>query len=128
MELNTIIELVKAGFSKDDIMQMEQAETPTPDPVPVQPQTNLPEQKPEPVQAQVNEPVAVPVPQPQPAQEPAQEQPSMSDIMHSIAKLTSAIQANAIAQSVIPSGMQKQPTAEDMIAQIIRPTYKGKEG
>ena len=47
----------------------------------------------------------------------------MRDLMQSMAKLTSAIQANAIAQSVVPGGNQG-PTAEDAIAQIIRPTFK----
>ena len=48
----------------------------------------------------------------------------MAELMQSIAKLTSAVQANAIAQSVIPGGANPQtPTAEDMLAEIIRPTY-----
>ena len=44
--------------------------------------------------------------------------------MQGIAKLTSAVQANAIAQSVIPQGLQNPPSAEDMLAEIIRPTFK----
>ena len=49
----------------------------------------------------------------------------MAELMQSIAKLTSAVQANAIAQSVIPGGANAQtPTAEDMLAEIIRPTFK----
>ena len=48
----------------------------------------------------------------------------MTELMQSIAKLTSAIQANAIAQSVIPSGISTPPKAEDMLAEIIRPTFK----
>ena len=54
---------------------------------------------------------------------PADNEPTMRDLMQSMAKLTSAIQANAIAQSVVPGGNQG-PTAEDAIAQIIRPTFK----
>ena len=53
----------------------------------------------------------------------------MAELMQSIAKLTSAVQANAIAQSVIPGGATPQtPTAEDMLAEIIRPTFKAREG
>ena len=48
----------------------------------------------------------------------------MADIMQGIAKLTSAVQANAIAQSAIPQGLQNPPSAEDMLAEIIRPTFK----
>ena len=126
MELNTVLELVKAGFTKDEIMQMEQPTTPVTDPEPVQMQMDIPAPTAEPAPAQVVEPVApaVPAPAPQPAQTPAQDQPSMADIMQSIAKLTSAVQANAIAQSVIPQGLQNPPSAEDMLAEIIRPTFK----
>lgn len=123
MELSTILELVKAGFTKDEIMQMAQPKpnpadpVPTVEPVPAEPQTA------EPSPAPVAEPVAVAVPQPvpQPAQQEAQ--PTMAELMQSIAKLTSAVQANAIAQSVIPAGVSNPPSAEDMLAEIIRPTF-----
>ena len=132
MELNTILELVKAGFTKDEIMHMAQPTDSKPNPEPVQLQMDIPapSAEPQPVQAQVVEPVTVPVPAPvpapapQPVQTPAQDQPTMADIMQGIAKLTSAVQANAIANSVIPQGLQNPPSAEDMIAEIIRPTYK----
>ena len=124
MELTTVLELVKAGFTKDEIMQMAQPQTPVtnPEPVPVA-QT---EPTPEPVQEPVAEPVAVAVPAATPVPTAQQEpsQPSMADIMQSIAKLTSAVQANAIAQSVIPQGLGNPVTAEDMLAEIIRPTFK----
>lgn len=125
MELNTILELVKAGFTKDEIMQMAQPTTPVTNPEPVQTSIDTPAQNPEPqpVQEQVAEPVAVPtsVPAPQPTQQEAQ--PTMAELMQSIAKLTSAVQANAIAQSVIPAGVSNPPNAEDMLAEIIRPTF-----
>lgn len=132
MELNTILELVKAGFTHDEIMQMAQTSDTNPNPEPVQMQMDLPAQttEPQPVQAQVVEPVAPAVPAPapapalQPVQTPAQDQPTMADIMQGIAKLTSAVQANAIAQSVIPQGLQNPPSAEDMLAEIIRPSFK----
>ena len=139
MELNTVLELVKAGFTHDEIMQMQTPTQTTPvqtqvaeqnvNPEPVQLQMDLPSQTPQPVPAQVVEPVApaVPAPSLQPVQTPVQDQPTMADIMQGIAKLTSAVQANAIAQSVIPQGLSNPPTADDMIAEIIRPTFKGKE-
>lgn len=126
MELTDIMALVKAGYTKDEIAQMDKPQTPDPNPTPVQLPVSVPEQKsePAPAPAPVAEPapVAQPVPQPQPA--PAQPQPTMEDLMQSIAKLTSAVQANAIAQSVIPQGLQTPPKAEDMLAEIIRPTFK----
>ena len=128
MELNTILELVKAGFTKDEIMQMAQPSTPVSNTEPVQMAMDIPAQETEPTPAQVVEPVApaqpTPAPVSQPVQTPAQDQPTMADIMQGIAKLTSAVQANAIAQSVIPQGLQNPPSAEDMLAEIIRPTYK----
>ena len=134
MELTDILALVKAGYTRDEIAQMDNPPTPDPNPVPVQQPVQIPAQVAEPasVPAQVVEPVApaVPVAQPVPAQQPTQTQPNeptqptMADIMQGIAKLTSAVQANAIAQSVIPQGLSNPPSAEDMLAEIIRPTFK----
>ena len=128
MELNDIITLVKAGYTKNEIMQMAQPAPSTADSEPVQLAMDLPSPAAEPVPAPVAEPVAVPVAQPAPAQAPAQveeqKQPTMTQLMESIARLTSAVQANAIAQSVIPAGISNPPNAEDMLAEIIRPSYK----
>lgn len=135
MELNDIIQLVKAGYAKHEIEQMDKPQPSNPDPVPVQQPAETPVQNdqptdvPAPVVAPVAAAVPVPQPVPQPQQQPAQAkpvepaQPSMADIMQGIAKLTSAVQANAIAQSVIPQGLSNPPSAEDMLAEIIRPTY-----
>ena len=123
MELTDIMALVKAGYTKDEISQMAQTPDPVPNADPVPAPVDKPTQANEPTPAPVIEPTPAPTPAPVPA--PAQEeQPSMADVMQSIAKLTSAIQANAIAQSTLPNGGFQQPTAEDMVAQIIRPTYK----
>ena len=125
MELTDILSLVKAGYTREEIEQMEKPQPSDPNPVPaVQPvATPVPVAEPTTPPAQVAEPVAVPAPQPapQPAQQEAQ--PTMAELMQSIAKLTSAVQANAIAQSVIPAGVSNPPSAEDMLAEIIRPTY-----
>lgn len=109
MTMQEILTLVAAGYTKEDIEKMEApaAPAPTPDPEPAAP---APTPDPEPTA-------------PAPAPAPAENEPTMRDLMQSMAKLTSAIQANAIAQSVVPGGNQG-PTAEDAIAQIIRPTFK----
>ena len=124
MELTDIMALVKAGYTKDEIAQMDKPQPADPNPVPAgEPvATPVPEAKPAVPQAPVAEPVAQPVPQP--AQ--AEAQPTMAELMQSIAKLTSAVQANAIAQSVIPAGVSNPPNAEDMLAEIIRPTFQPK--
>lgn len=125
MELTDILSLVKAGYTRAEIEQMDKPTPSDPNPEPVQMQMEIPVPVAEPTNppAQVAEPVAVPVaqPVPQPAQQEAQ--PTMAELMQSIAKLTSAVQANAIAQSVIPAGVSNPPSAEDMLAEIIRPTY-----
>lgn len=128
MVLNDILTLVKAGYTRDEIAQMEQQETPNANPVPVPAPAAEPEPTPQPVNTptQVAEPVSVPVAQPVP--QPQQTEPTMAELMQAVAKLTSAVQANAIAQSVIPGGLtQPTPTAEDMLAEIIRPTFKARE-
>lgn len=124
MELTDILSLVKAGYTREEIEQMEKPQPSDPNPVPaVQPvAAPVPVAEPANPPAQVVEPVATPAPAPvpQPAQQEAQ--PTMAELMQSIAKLTSAVQANAIAQSVIPAGVSNPPSAEDMLAEIIRPT------
>ena len=123
MELTDILSLVKAGYTREEIEQMDKPTPADPNPEPVQMQMQIPVPVAEPTNppAQVVEPVAVPAPVPQPAQQDAQ--PTMAELMQSIAKLTSAVQANAIAQSVIPAVVSNPPSAEDMLAEIIRPTF-----
>ena len=111
MTMQEILTLVAAGYTKEDIEKMQAPTAPAPAPVP-DPEPAAPAPLPDP------EPAA-----PAPAPAPADNEPTMRDLMQSMAKLTSAIQANAIAQSVVPGGNQG-PTAEDAIAQIIRPTFK----
>lgn len=119
MELTDIMALVKAGYTKDEITQMDKAITSnTNTAVNVEPVTNAvpdPAPAPTPVAESVAVPTAAPTQQ--------ETQPTMAELMQSIAKLTSAVQANAIAQSVIPAGVSNPPNAEDMLAEIIRPTF-----
>ena len=125
MELTDILSLVKAGYTREEIEQMEKPQTSDPNPVPAVPPvaTAVPTTEPTNPPTQVAEPVAVPAPAPAPAPAPTQTEPTMAELMQSIAKLTSAVQANAIAQSVIPAGVSNPPSAEDMLAEIIRPTF-----
>ena len=110
MTMHEILTLVAAGYTKEDIEKMEA-------PAAQEPAAPAPIPDPEPAA-----PAPAPDPVPAPAA-PADNEPTMRDLMQSMVKLTSAIQANAIAQSVVPGGNQG-PTAEDAIAQIIRPTFK----
>ena len=118
MELSEVLALVKAGFTRDEIAQMAQNTAPVPNPEPVPEPVPVPTPEPEPTPKHDDEPVPEPVP------DKGEPQPTMAELMQSIAKLTSAVQANAIAQSVIPQGISNTPKAEDVLAEIIRPTFK----
>ncbi len=119
MEPKEILELVRAGFTKQDIALMISPLASDPEAV----QTSAAEPAAEPAAAAEAVPAAQPPAQPQtqPAAQP--EQPSTADIMKEIARLTSAVQANAIANSTLPQGISNPVKAEDVVAQIIRPTY-----
>ncbi len=132
MELTDVLALAKAGYSKEEIALFTQTGTPAPSPAPVAEtapsavpaQGEAPAPVPTPTPAPTPTPTPTPVPAPVPAPTPEQKQPSMMDIMQSIAKLTSAVQANALAQTAIPQGVINPPSAEDMLAEIIRPTFQ----
>lgn len=126
MELSDILILVKAGYTRDEIEHMAQPVPVHADPEPVPAPAENPAPAPEPVPAPADEPSAAPVPaaQPVPAPQPQDNpaQPTMDDLMKSMAKLTSAIQANAIANSFMPGGSPREPDAAEVLGQIIRPT------
>jgi len=126
MDANTIIRLLDAGYTKEEISAMETVPVQTPA---VETPAPAPEPAPVPVLevAEEHEAVATPAPAPQPTPTPAQEQPSLSDVMHQIAKLTASIQANALANTNIPNGADPRNglTGENALAEIIRPTYGG---
>ena len=124
MDAETILKLVNAGFTKEDIMGLGNVQAQTPA---VETPAPTPEPAPVPVLEVAEEPVATPTPAPQPTPAPAQEQPSLSDVMHQIAKLTASIQANALANTNIPNGADPRNglTGENALAEIIRPTFGG---
>lgn len=130
MTAQEIITLLQGGFTHDEIIALTQATAPAPaDPVPA------PAPAPKPAPAQADKPSAAPAPDPapEPAPAPAQEpdQPDLQglirqqgELQKQIAKLTSTLQANAIAGSVLPGGVQNPPDASQILAEIIRPTMK----
>ena len=124
MDAETILKLVNAGFTKEDIMGLGNVQAQTPA---VETPAPSPEPAPVPVLEVAEEPVAVSTPAPAPQPTPAQEQPSLSDVMHQIAKLTASIQANALANTTIPNSADPRGglTGENALAEIIRPTYGG---
>lgn len=124
MDAKSIIRLLDAGYTKEEISAMETVPVPTPV---VETPTPTPAPAPVETPAVVEEPVAVAEPAPTPAPAPAPEQPSLTDVMHQIAKLTASIQANALANTNIPNGADPRGglTGENALAEIIRPTFGG---
>lgn len=135
MTAQEILQLMQGGFTHDEIIALTQTSAaPAPDPVPA------PAPAPELQPSQADEPAPAPVPAPAPAsaQEPAPaaDQPDMvklvqgmleaqTEMQRQMANLTSAIQANAIANSQIPGGNPNPPDAAAALAEIIRPSRKG---
>ena len=127
MNANEVLELMRGGFTHDEIIQLL-APVPVPNPAQAPEPSPTPADEPAPASA----PAPAPVPDPVPAPEP--DQPSIADLIRTnqdlqlqVAKLTSTVQANAIASSMMPGGLPHQPDAADVLGQIIRPTRSKKE-
>ena len=125
MKAQELIQLLNGGFTHDEIMQLVTDDT-----------VSAPAPAPEPAPAPADEPAPAPAPVPaaDPAPAPEPDQPSIADLIKAnqdlqlqIAKLTSTVQANAIANSVVPGGVPQQPDASQVLGQIIRPTRSKKE-
>lgn len=127
MNAQEILQLMAGGFTHDEIMQLVSPGS-VPAPAPAPEPSPEPDHEPSPAPA----PAPAPVPDPVPAPEP--DQPSIADLIKAnqelqlkVAKLTSTVQANAIAGSMLPGGVPHQPDAADVLGQIIRPTRSKKE-
>ena len=110
-----ILTLAKAGFTAQQIAALntvQQAPAPQPEPQPA------PQPEPQPA------PAPAPQPEPQPAPQPA---PSTNDILAEISALHKDMQSALLQTSQQPNGGQPQ-TSEQILAQIINPTYPQKEG
>lgn len=109
MNANDILELVRAGFTHDEILALTTQKDPTPEPTP------------EP------DPTPAPDPEPTPAPEPGTGK-SEPDVMAAIAALTSQVetltkaqQAANRAQSGSQVGRLMNETTEDILAGLINP-------
>ena len=112
MTFEQLMKLLDAGFTKEEIMALNGTPAPAPQPEPD------PEPQPEPAPAPQPEPAHAPQPEPAPA--PQNDQAAI------LAKL------EELNQTIIRSNINKssQPDTEsvdDILATIIRPTFKNKE-
>ena len=109
-----ILTLAKAGFTAQQIAALNT----------VQQATQAPAPQPEPAPATQPEPQPATQPEPQQAPQPA---PSTNDILAEISALHKDMQSALLQTSQQPNGGQPQ-TSEQILAQIINPTYPQKEG
>ena len=119
-----ILTLAKAGFTAQQIAALSVVgNAPAPAPAP--------ESAPAPAPAPESAPAPAPAPEPAPAPAPVvpnnptgnPENISMADIMAQISGLNKTIQSGALLNTQQP----QQPTAEDILAQIINPPSLNKE-
>lgn len=127
MTAQEVLQLMAGGFTHDEIMQLVS-------PVQLSDPAPTPEPSPEPDHEPSPAPAPVPAAAPDPVPAPEPDQPSISDLIKAnqdlqmqIAKLTSTVQANAIASSMMPGGIPQQPDAATVLGEIIRPTRNKKE-
>ena len=114
MNQEDILALVRAGFTRSEILAMQ---TPAAEPAPAEPQPDpepAPQPEPEPAPAAPQPEPAPAAPQPAPAP-----QPSNQDVLAAINSLTAAIQ-NINRNSAQQPG-QSRITGDDVMAGFIRP-------
>lgn len=104
MKYEDLMKLVNAGFTKAEIQAMVSAEQPAPEPAPA------PEPEPEP------EPAPAPAPE-------ANYNQAIQQLTDQVSQLTNLVQKSNLLRMEQPE--VKQESAEDVIASIIFPTYKG---
>lgn len=134
MNISDIIALAGAGFTKDDIVRIAGSmhtstpiatPTPTTTPTTTTTPTSAPVMyQPTPTPAQTPTPTPTPAPTPAtaPVQNPIQQymptpQPSGVDFGNKLDQILGAVQNSNIMSMQVPA----QPTAEDMLAEIINP-------
>ena len=130
------LELLKGGYTAEQIEQFAQQEQQQqPQQQQPQPQPQQPEQLPEKQPEQLPEKQPEQLPEKQPEQQPEQDSgkdalqlirdlfTSNQEVSKNMAKLTAAIQANALAGAGLPGGANN-PTAEQALASIIAPEMK----
>ena len=123
-----ILTLAKAGFNAQQIAALSAvgaaptpapAPQPTPTPAPQPTPTPAPAPQPTPTPAPAPQPTPTPAPQPTPTPAPA----TVDDVLKSVKDLTQTMQNGFILGSQQP----KQPTAEEILANIINPPLPKKE-
>lgn len=114
MTFDQLMKLLDAGFTKQEIMALNG--TPVPEPAPA------PQPEPEPDPAPAPQPEPEPAPQPEPAPAPAP-QNDQAAILAKLEELNQTI----IRSNINNSRQPETESVDDILATIIRPTFKNKE-
>lgn len=118
MTIEQITSLVNAGFTKEEILALQNSE-PVISSVPA-PEPKEPEPDPEPKKEPEPEPKKEADPEPKHEIKLEDVIKSNQEVMENITKLTAAIQANAIRTAIQPQQVDNY-TPEDALAEIIAP-------
>ena len=117
MTYQELMNLVNAGFTKQEILaitgQLNAEPAKAPDPVPDPEPAKAPDPAPDPEPAKAPDPV------------PDATQSAIDQLTAQVTKLTTLVQRSNILSSEQPE--MKQQSAEDIIASIIFPSFKGND-
>ena len=111
LNTETVLKLIDKGFTHDEIMAMENPKT--------EPQTQKEEPKTEP-QTQKEEPKTEPQTEPQTQKEEPKQEVTGQQILEAILALGKQVQTGQLQGARLPE--LKDLTADDVVAQMIRPT------
>ena len=114
MTFEQLMKLLDAGFTKAEIMALNGTPAPAPQP------------EPEPAPAPQPEPEPAPAPQPEPEPEPKPAPAPQNDQAAILAKLEELNQT-IIRSNINNSRQPETESVDDILATIIRPTFKNKE-
>lgn len=120
MTFDELMKLLDAGFTKQEIMALNGTPAPAPQP------ELAPAPQPEPAPAPRPEPAPAPAPRPEPAPAPAPAPAPQNDQAAILAKLEELNQT-IIRSNINNSRQPETESVDDILATIIRPTFKNKE-
>lgn len=117
MNYSELMKLVNAGFTKQEILAITGQLNAEPSPEPAKAPDPVPDPEPEKAPEPIPEPAKAPDPVPDPTQS------ALDQLTAQVTKLTTLVQRSNILNSEQPE--LKQQTAEDIVASIIYPSFKG---
>ena len=112
MTFDQLMKLLDAGFTKEEIMALNGTPAPAPQP------------EPEPAPAPQSEPEPAPQPEPEPHPEPA---PAPQNDQAAILAKLEELNQTIIRSNINNSRQPETESVDDILATIIRPTFKNKE-